>query len=95
MKIRAIVALSAIGFLLASCRERGRGVSEFDRAITSIDKSSRGSMHKENESSLPIVSYRNVSVDGLNIAYREAGITGRPRSYYSTAFRLRLISIEI
>jgi pimeloyl-ACP methyl ester carboxylesterase len=36
-------------------------------------------MHNENKTSLPTVQYGNLSVDGLNIAYREAGTPGSPK----------------
>jgi pimeloyl-ACP methyl ester carboxylesterase len=36
-------------------------------------------MHNENKASLPTVSFGTLPVDGINIAYREAGVPGSPQ----------------
>ena len=43
----------------------------------------------------PQTHYRNATVQGLNIAYREAGNPGSPNSPCCTDFPHRLISIAI
>src|SRR5262245_43914792 len=46
---------------------------------SSTKKSSEGTMHIEKKNSLATVVYGTQSVDGLSIAYREAGTSGNPK----------------